>query len=79
MAVLLLKSEHGVAYAPPPCGGLFEDVPCPGPFASWIEELRHEGVTAGCSTDPVLYCPDAPNTRGQMAVFVVRAFELELY
>lgn len=78
MAALLLKAEHGGAYVPDPCVGLFEDVPCPGPFADWIERLHREGVTAGCSADPVLYCPDAPNTRGQMAAFLVRTFELAL-
>ena len=79
MAALLLKTEHGGAYVPDPCTGHFEDVPCPGPFADWIEALHDEGVTAGCSSDPVLYCPDAPNTRGQMAVFLVRTFALALY
>ena len=29
MAVLLLKVEHGPAYVPPPCAGVFPDVPAP--------------------------------------------------
>ena len=29
MAVFLLKARHGGSYAPPPCAGIFEDVPCP--------------------------------------------------
>jgi len=73
MAVFLLKSEHGAAYAPPPCTGLFADVPCPSPYADWIEQLATEGVTAGCGGGD--YCPDASVTRAQMAVFLLRTVE----
>jgi len=68
MAVFLLKLEHGPAYAPPACGGEFGDVACPSLFADWIEQLAAEGVTAGCGGGN--FCPDAPNTRGQMAAFL---------
>ena len=74
MAVFLLKTKHGSAYAPPTCTGLFNDVACPSQFADWIEELSVEGVTGGCSLAPPLYCPTNAVTRGQMAVFLVKAF-----
>jgi IPT/TIG domain/S-layer homology domain len=74
MAVFLLKGEHGESYVPPPCAGIFTDVPCPGPFANWIEQLKAEGVTSGCGTGT--YCPSNNNTRGQMAVFLVKTFRL---
>jgi hypothetical protein len=74
MAVFLLKGKHGSAYLPPPCTGVFTDVPCPGPFTNWIEELKAEGVTSGCGGSN--YCPSAANTRGQMATFIVKAFLL---
>ena len=45
MAVFLLKAEHGSAYLPPPCTGVFSDTPCPGPFTDWVERLAAEGVT----------------------------------
>jgi hypothetical protein len=70
MAPFLLKSEHGSAYIPPPCTGLFADVPCPSPFANWIEQLAHENVTAGCGGGN--YCPDSSITRAQMAVFLLK-------
>ena len=57
MAVFLLKSEHGSAYLPPVCTGVFADVPCPSLFADWIEQLAAEGITAGCGGDN--YCPSA--------------------
>jgi hypothetical protein len=70
MAVFLLKAVHGLCYAPPPCGGIFADVPCPSPFADWIEALFHEGITGGCGGDD--YCPTDPVRRDQMAVFLIR-------
>ena len=42
--------------------------------AEEIEQLAVEGITAGCGGSN--YCPDAPVSRDQMAVFLVRAFEL---
>jgi hypothetical protein len=87
MAVLLLRSEHGAAYAPPACRGLFADVPCPStldfPYSDWIEQLSNEAITAGCSPAPPGglpgYCPDEPVTRAEMAVFLVKTFGLLLY
>ncbi len=77
MAVFLLKSEHGAAYMPPACVGIFDDVPCPSTFAAWVEQLQAEGITAGCGG--ANYCPNDPNIRGQMAVFLVKIFGLPLY
>jgi IPT/TIG domain/S-layer homology domain len=74
MAVFLMKAEHGSGYVPPSCTGIFDDVPCPSQFANWIEELYNEHVTGGCS--PGAYCPGNPNTRGQMAVFISKVFNL---
>jgi uncharacterized repeat protein (TIGR03803 family) len=76
MAVFLLKTEHGSAFVPPACTGLFGDVPCPGTFTDWVERLFAENVTGGCQANPLLYCPVSPVTRGQMAVFLTRAFSL---
>ena len=77
MAVFLLKAKHGSAYAPPPAAGVFADVPVSSNFAPWIEELAAEGITAGCGGGN--YCPDAPNTRAQMAAFIDATFGLSLY
>jgi uncharacterized repeat protein (TIGR03803 family) len=78
MAILLLKALLGGGYLPPPCTGLFQDVPCPGGFAvDWIEQLYNESVTGGCGAG--IYCPNDPVTRGQMAVFLSKTFGLLLY
>jgi Tol biopolymer transport system component len=60
----------------------FADVPITHPFYRWIERLADPGswpngiaVTAGCAAgQPRLYCPRSSVTRGQMAVFLVKAF-----
>jgi len=76
MAVFLLKGSLGSSYAPPNCTGLvFADVPCTGgPFDPWIEDLADRGITGGCGGGD--YCPASPVTRGQMAVFLTKAFGL---
>jgi uncharacterized delta-60 repeat protein len=75
MAVFLLRGEHGTGYTPPAASGtLFTDVPASNGFAAWIEQLSNEGITGGCGGGN--YCPDAPVTRAQMAVFLVKTFSL---
>jgi len=38
--------------------------------------LYNEGITSGCGTGPLRYCPDDLVTRAQMAVFLVKTFNL---
>ncbi len=73
MAVFLLKSEHGAPYSPLDASGTFSDTL--GHWAEdWIERLALEGITSGCGNG--MYCPENPVTRAQMAVFLVRTFQL---
>jgi hypothetical protein len=76
MAVFLLRSEHGAAYSPPVVvgGPGFADVSDNHWAATWIKQLVNEGITAGCGGGN--YCPAAAVTRGEMAVFLVRTFNL---
>jgi peptide/nickel transport system substrate-binding protein len=74
MAVFLLKAKHGSSYVPPAATGDFLDVPASYWAAAWIEQLALEGVTAGCGGGN--YCPATPVTRDQMAVFLVKNFNL---
>jgi len=72
VAVLVLAAEHGGCYKPPTATGtVFTDVPADAFAAAWIEQFHNEGITAGCG--PALFCPDAPTSRAQAAVFVLRA------
>jgi predicted extracellular nuclease len=76
MAVFILRAKYGASYTPPPATGIFSDVPVAGKewMQPWIEQLYHDEITSGCSTDPKNYCPEQPVTRAQMAVFIDRAF-----
>jgi hypothetical protein len=62
--------------SPQPATATFQDVPVGHPFHRWIEALSASGITGGCQTSPLLFCPDAPITRGQMAVFLAVALGL---
>ena len=76
MAAFLLKSSLGASYAPSNCTGeVFSDVPCAGGiFDPWIEDLARRSITGGCGGGA--YCPATANTRGQMAVFLTKTFQL---
>ena len=54
----------------------FADVDSSSVHANNIEALFAAGITTGCRTDPLMYCPDRAVTRAQMASFLVRAFDL---
>jgi len=73
------------------CSGIFADVPSSNPFCRWIERLADAtswpggvAVTSGCACPSgyapaaKCYCPRSNVTRGQMAVFLVRAFGIPL-
>src|SRR5262245_32444708 len=80
MAVFLLRAEHGSSYVPPGATGtIFTDVPAGSFAADWIEQLYTEGVTGGCATNPLRYCPSNPVTRGQMAAFLLKIYHGNVY
>ncbi len=76
MAVFLMKAKNGSSYSPPAVGGStgFGDVATDYWAAAFIKQLVADGITSGCGTS--VYCPDSEVTRAQMAVFLVKAFNL---
>jgi hypothetical protein len=77
MAKFLLIAEQGSGYTPPAgTGTMFLDVGPGHLFVDWIEQLASEGVTSGCGGGN--YCPDYSVARDQMAVFLVRTFDLPI-
>jgi hypothetical protein len=50
----------------------FLDVPFDHWAHDYIETLYQDGYIAGCSLDPMMYCPDSTMTRAESAVFVER-------
>ncbi len=76
MSVFLVKGYKPDGFAPPPCQGTFQDVSCSGPyapFAPWIEQLYRDGVTAGCGTSPLRFCPSNNVGEWEMLVWLAKA------
>ena len=64
-----------MAWAALPPGGTFTD-DNDNIFEGAIEAIAAEGITLGCNPPAnTRYCPDDLVTRGQMAIFLVRAFD----
>ncbi len=72
MAVFVCRARGWTPLTPT---GRFADVPADHWAAGFIERLAEEGVTAGCSADS--FCPDSPISRAEIAVFLVRAWDVE--
>ena len=60
--------------SPAPATATFGDVPVGSSIHRFVEALAASGITGGCGGGN--YCPDAPLTRGQMAVFLAAALGL---
>ena len=45
--------------------------------AANLEALHGAQITAGCTQEPLQYCPNNPVTRAQMASFLARALDLQ--
>ena len=71
MASFLVRA-FGLPSAPP---AGFADVEG-GAHAANIDALAASGITSGCKTQPLRYCPNRDTTRAQMATFLVRAVDL---
>jgi predicted outer membrane repeat protein len=54
-------------------GPVFADVPWSYWAAPYIEMMYYDGITGGCTVNPLNYCPNNPVTRAQMAVFLLKA------
>jgi hypothetical protein len=80
MAVFILRALYGSSYTPPAASHFFADLPVAGKewMEPWVDELYREGITTGCGTGPLIYCPETAVKRQAMAAFIVRAFNLPI-
>jgi hypothetical protein len=69
-----VRVYYQLQVSPAPATATFNDVPVGNPYFQFVEALAASGVSAGCGSGN--YCPDAPVTRGQMAVFLAKALGL---
>ena len=61
--------------SPAPANPSFTDVPTSDFGYQYIEALKASGITGGCGGTQ--FCPDAPLTRRQMAIFLAKALGLD--
>src|SRR5262245_28566009 len=54
-----VRAYYRLQVSPPPATPTFNDVPATDPAFQFIEAFAAAGITAGCSADPPLYCPNA--------------------
>lgn len=73
MAAFIIRALGDFVPATPP-SQRFTDVPPTNQFYAFIDRLWVRGITVGCGGSN--FCPTASVTRGQMAAFLVRAFDL---
>jgi hypothetical protein len=74
MRIRGMRLYYKLQVSPAPATATFLDVPTGHLFFQYVEALAASGITAGCGGGN--YCPDAPLTRGQMAVFLSKALGL---
>ena len=80
------SSGGGGGGGPGPGGGepepeaqtlMFGDVEDGAYYEPAVAWMFQEGITVGCASEPLRYCPGEPVTRAQMAAFLYRALDLE--
>ena len=69
-----VRVYYGLQVTPAPPFPTFFDVPTNSPIYQFVEALAASGITVGCGGGN--FCPNAPLTRGQMAVFLAKALGL---
>jgi hypothetical protein len=67
-SLVAVRVYYRLQVSPAPGVATFSDVPTSHPFFQFVEALARSGITSGCGGGN--YCPDAPLTRGQMAVLL---------
>lgn len=79
-AVFVERGLNGGGFTPPAPGEpMFADVALSEWFAKWAGALWDDGMTAGCATNPLRYCPQAEHLRAEATVFFLRMLNGESY
>ena len=76
VSIFVVKGSKPDGFVPPVCQGTFQDVTCSGPYASfapWIEQLYRDGITSGCSSSPLQFCPASTVGEWEMLVWLAKA------
>ena len=73
VAVWMVRAFDGIE-PPPKAASRFADVTSGEWWLAHADRLADLGITRGCATEPLRFCPNGAVTRSQMASFLVRAF-----
>ena len=72
-SVFVERGIHTASYNPPtPASQAFADLPLDSWAANWVYGLWDDHYTAGCGTNPLVYCPWQGHTRAEGCVFYLR-------
>ena len=72
-AVFVERGIHSASYEPQtPSSQVFADVALDSWAAKWVDGLWRDQYTAGCGTNPLIYCPWQGHTRAEGCVFYLR-------
>jgi hypothetical protein len=73
-AAFMMRATFGPTYVPNPTNYLFQDTDwSKGLWARpWAEAMREAGMTAGCKTTPMLFCPWVQLPREQVVIFALK-------
>jgi hypothetical protein len=73
-AVFIIRGKFGASYMPiQPTEQVFTDVDINTHWgAEWIDKMYREGLTAGCSTEELAYCPERINTIAEGCTFMLK-------
>ena len=75
-AAVMLTAAFGHLAAVDEIEGVFADTgDTPEAAVRAIEGIHAAGLTKGCATEPLRYCPHRPTTRGQAAAMLARAIQ----
>jgi hypothetical protein len=72
-AVFMLRGNFGSSFNPDPATHIFKDDWKKGTWAEpWAEGMYKKGISAGCSSSPLKYCPWDQIPREQAVIFALR-------
>ena len=75
-AQMALFLQRALNLSAPTGANTFDDVVADHYARHAIEAIHFAGITTGCDTEPLRYCPREPINRAQMAAFISRALNL---
>jgi hypothetical protein len=72
-AVFILRGNFGNIFVPDPATHILHDDWTKGTWAEpWAEAMYYKGLSAGCSSSPLKYCPWDQIPREQAVIFALR-------